>query len=240
MTAHDTATATAAAIGGLASHFMLDPATYATGADLGFPGMSFYVAGRGGVLGEVDADVVTAAFVYFHPDMVREAWESSAGVMSRHAAAEAFAECSHRWAREHLPASFDAAALAELAGAVNAAASPAGAPLFAGWRAMGEPDDAAALAVHRMNVLRELRGGVHACCVMASGLVPEQALAVRTPFMAALFGWPELGDASVHQPVWDRAEQATDVVMARAFDVLDEADQARFVALCDEVTAITA
>ena len=52
---------------------MTDPATYAYGAELGFDGMDFYVAGRGGALGDVPADVVTAAFIYFEPDVVRAA-----------------------------------------------------------------------------------------------------------------------------------------------------------------------
>ena len=46
---------------------MTDPATYAYGAELGFEGMDFYVAGRGGALGDVPADVVAAAFVFFAP-----------------------------------------------------------------------------------------------------------------------------------------------------------------------------
>ena len=54
---------------------MTDPACYAHGAELGFEGMDFYVAGRGGVLGDTPADVVVAAFVYFHPDTIRAAWE---------------------------------------------------------------------------------------------------------------------------------------------------------------------
>ena len=239
MTPEQTASLSAPAVSTLASHFMLDPATYTKGAELGFPGMSFYVAGRGGVLGDVDAAVVTATFVYFHPDMVAEAWQASAGVMGRREAALAFADCAHQWGRDHLPGTFDAAALADLAGRVVAAASPAGAPLFAGWQTLPEPDDAPALAIHRMNALRELRGGLHACAVMASGLAPEQALAVRTPYMAQLFGWPEPVATDGLQQRWDEAEQATDVAMARAFAVLDESDRARFVELCDEVVAAT-
>jgi hypothetical protein len=239
MTPERAASASAAAIGGVPSHFMLDPATYATGAELGFPGMSFYVGGRGGALGDVSAEVVTAAFVFFHPDNVADGWAQSAGAMGRIEAAEAFAACSHRWARQYLAGDLDVGRLAELAGKVTAAASPAGAPLFAAWRALPEPDDAPALALHRMNVLRELRGGLHGCAVLASGLAPEDALAVRTPFMAALFGWPEPGDASVHQSAWDQAEAATDVAMARVLSVLSEAERAEFVALCGDAIAAT-
>ncbi len=237
MTPERTAIESAAAIGGLSSHFMLDPATYATGAELGFPGMSFYVGGRGGALGDVGADVVTAAFVFFHPDNIADGWAQAASAMGRIEAAEAFAACSHRWAREHLPADLDTARLAELVGKITAAASPAGAPLFAAWRALPEPEDAPALALHRMNVLRELRGGLHGCAVLASGLAPEQALAVRTPYMAALFGWPEPGDASAFQPAWDQAEAATNVAMARAFDVLSETERTEFVGLSAQALA---
>jgi hypothetical protein len=239
MTPEQSAVASAVAVSGIASHFMLDPATYATGGELGFEGMSFYVAGRAGALGEVDADVVTAAFVYFHPDMIRSSWDSTASVMPRLAAAQAFAECSHRWGRDHIPASFDAAGLAELAGKVVAGASSAGAPLFAAWRSLPEPVDAPALALHRMNLLRELRGGLHSCAVVAAGLAPEDALAVRTPYMAALFGWPEPGDVTEHQASWDRAEADTNVAMAAPMSHLDDRERERFVALCDELVAAT-
>lgn len=237
MTPEQTASASAAAIGALGSHFMLDMPTYATGTELGFDGMSFYFGGRGGALGDVDADVVAAAFVFFNPATVAEAWNLVGGVMGRREAAEAFAGCSHRWAESHLPSSLDAAALAHLAGKVVAAASPAGAPLFAAWRTMPEPDGDAALALHRMNVLRELRGGLHGCAVLAAGIEPRVAVEVRTPYMSQLFGWPEPGDASAHQGAWDAAEAATDRAMASAFAVLDDAERARFVALADEAQA---
>ena len=103
VTPEEAAEATAAAVGTLSSHFMLDGATYAKGGEMGFDGMDFYVAGRGGVLGDVDGDVVSAAFVFFEPHTVRQRWESSRPVMSRADAGAAFARCGHEWAREHLP-----------------------------------------------------------------------------------------------------------------------------------------
>ena len=237
MTPEDTAAASAAAVSGLGSHFMLDMATYATGSELGFDGMGFYFAGRGGALGDVPADVVSATFVFFNPDTVAAAWDAAAGVMGRREAAEAFAGCAHRWAEDHLPASLDAAALAHLAGKVVDAASPAGVPLFAAWRTLPEPDGDAALALHRMNVLRELRGGVHGCAVVAAGIDPRIAVEVRTPYMCQLFGWPEPGDATAHQAAWDAAEAATNGALAVAFAVLDDDERARFVALADEAQA---
>jgi hypothetical protein len=235
----ETAVATADTVGALASHFMLDMATYARGGELGFEGLGFYFAGRAGALGDVDADVVTATFGYFHPDTVRAGWEGSAGVMPRLAAAEAFGECAHAWARTHLPQDFDAAGLAGLAGKVTASASAAGAPLFAAWRRLAEPADAPALALHRMHLLRELRGGLHLGAVLAAGLAPEDALAVRTPYMAALFGWPEAGDTSSVKADWEQAEEATNVAMARVLSVLDDTERTRFVALCAEVQTVS-
>ncbi|MGH9273555.1 MAG: helix-turn-helix domain-containing protein, partial [Acidimicrobiales bacterium] len=87
------ATATAAAVSTVGSHFMLDGNTYKRGAELGFAGLDFYVTGRGGVLGDVDADVVTAAFTFFEPGHVRTQWDSGRAVMSPAEAAAAFAQC---------------------------------------------------------------------------------------------------------------------------------------------------
>ena len=116
MTPEETAAAAASATSTLTSRFMLDGETYKKGAELGFEGISFYAAGRGGVLGDVDADVVAAAFFFFNPETVRSAWDASAKVLPRHEAAAAFAECGYEWGRSHFPDDLDAGRLAELAG----------------------------------------------------------------------------------------------------------------------------
>ena len=67
----------------------------------------------------------------------------------------------------------------------------AGAPLFAGWRALDEPEEIKALALHRLNALRELRGALHGAAVLTVGLAPLEAIVVRTPAMLSVFGWPE-------------------------------------------------
>jgi hypothetical protein len=46
--------------------FMSDGETYKRGAELGFAGIDFYFAGRGGVLGDVSNDVVASSFVFSH------------------------------------------------------------------------------------------------------------------------------------------------------------------------------
>jgi hypothetical protein len=220
---------------GLPAGFMMDGATYERGGALGFEGIDFYFLGRGGVLGDVPAAVVVAAFVFFEPGTVETAWERGRKARPPAEAATAFATCAHEWAEAHLPDGVDYGRLAELEEKVVAATSPAGVPLFAGWRRLEPPPSPRARALHLMQVLRELRGGLHGGAVLAEGLGPEEALSVRTPFMANLFGWKEpLPDPAPCKESWERAEEATDRAMARRLAVLEDAERDELVALLDE------
>lgn len=240
MDALSTAQASAAAVSAIGGRFMLDGNTYKRGGELGFAGLDFYVAGRGGVLGDVDADVVTASFAFLEPAHVRAQWEMGCGVMPAAKAAEEFAGCCHAWAEEHVPDDLDAARLAELAGKVVAGAHPALAPVFAAWRRLPVPESPKAAAVHQMNALRELRNGLHAAAVLAAGLTPLQAVSVRAPQMAPLFGWTDLADAEAARATWEGAEEATDRAMAHAFEVLDDAERDELVALAQQLDTATA
>ena len=233
------AQATAPAVSTIGSHFMLDGQTYKRGAELGFQGLDFYVTGRGGVLGDVDADAVTAAFAFLEPAYVRIQWEAGCAVMPPAEAAAAFAGCAAAWAEAHVPDDFDAARLAELAGRVADAGRVACVPMLAGWRSLPVPETPKAAAVHQMNALRELRNGLHAACVIASGLSPLQALSLKQPQMAPLFGWTELDDVNGMQPIWDDAEAATTRAMAHAYEVLSDAERDEFVALATSLHAAT-
>ncbi|MHB8328423.1 MAG: SCO6745 family protein [Acidimicrobiales bacterium] len=238
MNPEDAAARTTDAIAYLPAGFMLDGATYERGGALGFDGVDFYVAGRGGALGDVDGSVVAAAFVFFNPTTVVDGWERARKVMSPPESALAFAGCCHAWAEGHLPDDVDYSRLAELQGRLIAGSSPAGAPLFAGWAAQPEPASPKALALHRMNVLRELRGGLHGAAVLGHGLSPLEALVVKTPFMASLFGWEEpLPDAEPHKAAWDRAEESTNRALIRTFAVLDEAERDELVDLVNRAHA---
>ena len=75
MNAEEAAHAHADAVSYLPAGFMLDGATYKQGGELGFDGVDFYFAGRGGALGDVDGMVVAAAFVFFNPDAVVTSWD---------------------------------------------------------------------------------------------------------------------------------------------------------------------
>lgn len=241
----DTARATADAVGNIAAGFMLDMNTYVAAAGVGYEGLAFYFGGRGGVLGDVSVAEVIEEFVFFPEDTVRAGWEQAASVESRADAATRFAEAAVAWSAEHLPADGpdiepgDYARLAELAGKVVAAADATGAPLFAGWRDLPEPEEPRALAVHRMNGLRELRFSRHAAAVRAEGVDPVLAFMVKTPYMADIFGWPEPRPEPTEddRAAWDRAEAATDEAFGEDLAVLDADERAEFVALTQRVLA---
>ncbi|MGY6501200.1 MAG: SCO6745 family protein [Acidimicrobiales bacterium] len=239
MDARTAAQTTADAVGGITSKFMLDGNTYKRGAELGFAGLDFYVVGRGGVLGDVPAGVVTAAFGFFHPDHVQVQWEQGTAVMSPAEAAVAFAACSETWAAEHVPDDIDVVRLGTLASTMASGARVAGAPVFAGWLTLAVPSDPKAMAVHHLNSLRELRNACHLAGVLASGLSPAEALAIKTPQMGPIFGWAELPEVDGRQELWDRAEAATDRAMAHAYEVLSEPERDEFTELANALHAAT-
>ncbi|MGK2947289.1 MAG: SCO6745 family protein [Acidimicrobiales bacterium] len=240
MDAQAAATASSAAVSTIGSHFMLDGNTYKRGAELGFQGLDFYVTGRGGVLGDVDADVVSAAFTFWEPGTVRTLWEQGRSVMPATQAAHEFAACCANWSEVNVPDELDAGRLAELAAKVVAQARPACATIFAAWRALPVPDAPAAAAVHHLNALRELRNGLHGAAVVTSGLTPLEAVSVKSPGMAPLFGWPQVADVESLQATWDGAEERTTAAMAHAFESLDDAERDELVELAGALHRATA
>lgn len=240
MDAQAAAEATASAVSSVGSHFMLDGATYEQGAALGFQGLDFYAGGRGGVLGDVDADVVAAAFAFFEPGYVRSQWELARSVMSPADAAAAWASCCAAWGEAHIGDDAPLERTNELLDQVVAAGRPACAAVFSGWRALEVPTSPKAHAAHQMNALRELRHGLHSAAIVASGLTPHQALSITSPYMAPLFGWPDLADVDGLQERRDGAEAATNAAMAHAYEGLDDAGRAELAELLGTLTSCIA
>jgi hypothetical protein len=89
-----------------------------------------------------------------------------------------------------------------------------------------------------MNGLRELRMARHGAAVLSQGLTPLEALSVRTPYMASLFGWESaIDDVEGLRPAWAAAEAATDQGFGQAFGALSDAERDEFVALASAAQA---
>lgn len=241
----EAAHATAHAIEQVGGAFMLDGPTYARGAEIGFGGLDFYVLGRGGALGDVHGDVVAAAFVFWNPESVISQWDSGRKVLSPAESAREWVTLAGAYGEAHLPdiPGFDR--LVELCERVVAGASSSGAPLFAGWRALGGPsaDRPKARAQYLLNALRELRGALHGGAVLAAGLTGQEALAFRAPHMAGIFGWDaeKLPDAGSVKERWKVAEAGTDAAFGLALADLDPDERAQFAGLINDLhTAVVA
>ena len=218
--------------------FMLHPETTARGEAFGLDLGGFYGLGRGGVLGDVDADVVISAFAFFEPGLVRAIWDGARAQHSPAEGAAAYADACAAWGRDHLAEVDGLDELATLLDKVSQAASPIGAPLFAGWRAMPLPDDAPGRATQLLHVLRELRGGLHLVAVLAAGITPRDALLLHVPDQAVLFGWSEpLPDPEPHRAALAEADANTNRLVAPAFAALDDAERDRLAVILDEVLA---
>lgn len=214
----------------LGGGFMLSREAKAYSRETGFPGWSPYMRGRAGVLGDVDAGVVTAAVGFFPPEVVRENWEAGRSLPAAEAA-DRYARVCQDFGRRKFAGLAEADRLAELMERVVGAADVAGVPLFAGWRALPLADDALARVSQLAHTLRELRGGLHLAAVLASGLTPlEAVLAGGSPLIpdgaanARYFLWPE-PYAELSDDVRKRrvaAEELTDAMVRPAYAVLDD------------------
>lgn len=233
MTSIETARAVADPFGDVGGRFMLSGRTYQRGAELGFSGIDFYFCGRAGVLGDVDAQVVTAEFGFFAPEQVRVAWESGGAVMRRDRAVDEFMACGYEWGRARLPGDLDGSRLAELVRTVVDATGDDRPRLFSAWRDRPWPVDERDAALHAVHLMRELRGGAHVAAVRDAGLDPHAAVVVRGgEGPAEFFGWSAPHpDPEQHRAAWVAAEAATDAAVADALEVLDEAQQGELVRL---------
>ena len=225
------ATATARSLSALGATFMSDPRMNKRGRELGFEGIDFYFAGRAGVLGEVNADVATAALVFFNPETVAHAWNRSAGIMPRRDTAVNFAACAAAWADDHLGDGVDYDELLALAERIVASAPNVLAPIFAGWRTLDQPVGTKRRVTHAMNALRELRMARHAAALLAHGVQIGDAVRHRQPTMTQLFGWDAGAADALVVERWKDAEALTDEIVGNSYAVLGPDELSRFVEL---------
>jgi hypothetical protein len=225
------ATATAgAAIEQAVAVFMLHPQTYAESVAAGYQNpLAGYVAGRGGVLGEVTGATVSAVFAVFEPTGLSAMWDEGVAVRGAAGAAEVYWNQAAEFGRKYLAAADGLDRVAALGEKLIAVAPIAASPLFAGWRAMPLVDDAPARALQVMFVLRELRAGLHFNALSLSGVTPIEAhMLNKGPRYAAMFGWPKpFADGADKKDLYDEIEQTTNRRMAEIFAAaLDEAEAA--------------
>ncbi len=228
MTPEETAAAVKAAVQRVGGAFMTAPETVERGRQLGYDPWGFYYAGRGGVLGDVDADVVAAVFAFMPATSVRTGWEKARAVSTPDVTMRHYAECCHHWARTHLAHVPGLDRLCVLARCVVDAADVAGIPLFAGWRSVPVPDDPPARAAHLLHVLREHRGGLHVVSVLATGLTPLEAVIAgkHGTTNAKFYGWPEpYPDPEPIEGRREAAEALTDELAGAAYAALDEGER---------------
>lgn len=201
------------------------PGTVARGEELGLDGASFYVMGRGGVLGDVEWQVVHSAFGYFNPELVKAVWNAGREKIAPRQAGREYLACCQAFGRERLSDTPGLEAFCAAAGAVNAAAEVPGLTLYAAAAAEPLPTDPPALAMQLMSVLRELRGSAHLLAIVASELTPKEAHYLQRPDFMGMFGWPE-GDVpevtEEHRRRLEAAEALTDRLVAPAYSVLDD------------------
>lgn len=229
MTPQELVAATSGPVNGLGARFYFHPDTLAKGKALGLDGFRFYVLGRGGVLGDVDAAVIASAFGYFNPDVVAAMWNSARETMSPPEAAAAYIEANADLGRAHLGDVDGLEAFCEAAEQVIADLNPAGLALYAGVAAVPLPDDLPGRAMQLLMVHRELRGSLHLAAVVGHGLDAPVAHALRRPGDIETFGWS--ADMEIPEGSSDllaAIDEATDRLMASAYGTLSNEQRQAF------------
>jgi hypothetical protein len=241
VTPEQTAAAAKRAVNELGGASGNDPKTMRRAREVGLTGWAFYVAGRGGAMGDVRADTVAAALGFIAPEAVQDGWEAAAMVAPPiEIATENRAECC-RWGRENLAGFARVARLVELTERIVLGAEIACAPLFAAWRAMPMPEeDLGAQAAVLLHLLREHRGAAHLIAVRASGLTPLEAIIAGPDGEAGAtaFGWQPPYPAFeplVRKRAW--AEALTDRIAGEAYRLLDTGERIELVQLLDAALA---
>lgn len=236
--------ATSKAIHDTGSTWMLHKETMARAGENGYENpFAFYFAGRGGVLGDVDAEVVYSAFGWFSPAIARPMWEAGVAVHGAREAADRYFAAGAAWGRDHLAGVDRLERFVELAERVVAAAETSGRPLFAGWKVHPRVEGAPGRALQLIHVMREWRGANHLVATTAVGLSPLEAiLGDDGERQARFFGWPEPFPAVTDEIKARRgeAEVLTDRMGAPAFEALSGPERAEFVELVAAVAAAAA
>ncbi len=231
MLAQELMDATSPTLGGAGAAFYFHPDILARGKELGLDGFRFYMLGRGGVLGDVESDVVASAFGYFNRGLVAKIWTTAKERYNPREAAREYMECCANLGRSALADVEGLSGFCEAAEAIIGATNLAGLSLYAGIAADPRASDLPGRALQLAAVLRELRGSAHLLAVVASGVAPEVAHAIKRPNDVATFGWdpaPDITDAD--RANLDAAEALTDRLIIGAYESLNDGAKAALLA----------
>jgi len=245
VTPEQTAAAAYPAVREFGNAFAEDARTLRRARQLGLTGWAFYVAGRGGVLGDVDPETLAAALGFVAADAVRDGWEAARRVVApRQIAEHHLAECC-RWGRDKFEDLPGASRLAELARRVVVSADAGGLPLFAAWRAMPVPEDGVGVRVAVLGrLLSEHRTGARLMAVRAAGLSPMEAVLAGPggSAEAVSVGWqPPFPPQAplLRKRVW--ADALTDRITGQAYRTLTVPERTELVELLgDAIRALRA
>lgn len=212
------------AIGTIGAAFYFHPDTVARGKEVGLDGFRFYALGRGGVLGDVEPEVVHAAFGYFHTGLIDKIWNSAKERVAPRDAARLYMECGHDLGRAKFSEIVGLDGYVDAVTQIIDAVEGASLPLFAAVRAEPVPADVPAAAMHQSFVLRELRGSVHLLALTACGVTTPVAHAIKRPGDVAMFGYDETPEVTDEDRAnWHRAEELTDELLTPAYASLSDA-----------------
>jgi hypothetical protein len=210
--------------------FYFDEGTRATAKELGLRTVEFYGLGRGGVLGDVDAQRVEEVFAFFDPSAVERFWTSAKSKADPVATAERYLRSAYDYA-DRTFGGVDRAVLSGFAAAarkVAEATAPGLAPLMDGYRRFAAPEEPARAAYLGAILLRELRGGLHVNAVAEVGLETRDAAYLEDPGLFASHGYDESAAPEVTDELREmkaRAEELTNAAVAASLKVLDETER---------------
>ncbi len=207
------------------SAFYFTPETVGVGKEHGLDGFRFYFLGRGGVLGDVEAPVVASAFGWWDPALVAKMWNTSRDKMAPREAGRIYLKCAQDHGRARLANVDGLQEFCTGAQQIIAATNPAGLALYAGLAAEPLADDLPGQAMQLLATLRELRGSAHIMAVLASGLEPKLAHAIKRPDMVKSFGYGEdpIPFTDAQKAQLEAAEAITDRLVAPSFDAVSDA-----------------
>jgi hypothetical protein len=211
---------TSAPIHDIGTAIYLSPDLFGWAAEWGWSNpFAFYFAGRGGMLGDVGAEVVYSAFGWFEPSAVATFFGEGAAVKGASTAALRMAEAHALWGRKHLRHVEGLGGIVAVTETLVDGLEGSGLPLFSGWRAAPRADDDAGRAAQLMQILREWRGGLHLVATTAVGLSPREAILTNEgEGQAKFFGWPEpFPDCADIRFKHDEAEALTDQLSVASF-----------------------